>query len=162
TVYAALLDGRLLPPPQLAHLSAVAFEGTDQVFGNPARLALGYPLGRIGPPTTSPPTTFAWPGGGRRFASAHPPTPPTHPPPHIRPPPTPPRPPPPAPPPPRPRQQSVVPRRYDPAVLAGIDEADGPSRWVAKLLRELAVAREEQDGYEIDEVGLLHDGEVDE
>ena len=40
--------GRLIAADQLAELSAVAFEGTDQVFGNPARLGLGYPLGRIG------------------------------------------------------------------------------------------------------------------
>ena len=36
TVYAAILDGALIAADQLAELSAVAFEGTDQVFGNPA------------------------------------------------------------------------------------------------------------------------------
>jgi hypothetical protein len=37
TVYAAILDGRLIAADQLAELSTVAFEGgTDQVFGNPA------------------------------------------------------------------------------------------------------------------------------
>ena len=74
TVYAAILDGRLLPADQLAELSAVAFEGTDQVFGNPARLALGYPLGRIGAPAGEPPTTFGWPGGGGSYAYADPAT----------------------------------------------------------------------------------------
>lgn len=74
TVYAAILDGRLIPADQLAQLSAVAFEGTDQVFGNPARLALGYPLGRIGAPAGEPPTTFGWPGGGGSYAYANPAT----------------------------------------------------------------------------------------
>ncbi|GAA0642710.1 serine hydrolase domain-containing protein [Kutzneria viridogrisea] len=45
-MYAAPLgevDGvRLLTPETLDLVSAVAIEGTDQVFGNPARLALGY------------------------------------------------------------------------------------------------------------------------
>jgi CubicO group peptidase (beta-lactamase class C family) len=72
TVYAAILDGRLIPADQLAQLSAVAFEGTDQVFGNPARLVLGYPLGRIGAPPHEPPTTFGWPGGGGSYAYANP------------------------------------------------------------------------------------------
>ncbi|MFE7223672.1 serine hydrolase domain-containing protein [Nocardioides sp. NPDC057577] len=63
TAYAAMLDGRLISPEQLEELSAVAFEGTDQVFGTPAQLALGYPAGRIG-----------WPGGGGSYAYADPAT----------------------------------------------------------------------------------------
>lgn len=74
TVYAAILDGRLIGADQLAELSAVAFEGTDQVFGNPARLALGYPLGRVGAPVDEAPTTFGWPGGGGSYAYANPAT----------------------------------------------------------------------------------------
>lgn len=74
TVYAAMLDGRLISANQLAELSAVAFEGNDQVFGNPARLALGYPLGRIGAPPDEPPTTLGWPGGGGSYAYANPAT----------------------------------------------------------------------------------------
>jgi CubicO group peptidase (beta-lactamase class C family) len=74
TVYAAVLDGRLIPAEQLAELSAVAFEGTDRVFGNTARLALGYPLGRIGAPADEPPTAFGWPGGGGSYAYANPAT----------------------------------------------------------------------------------------
>ena len=74
TVYAAILDGRLIAAEQLAELSAVAFEGTDQVFGNPARLALGYPLGRIGAPANEAPATFGWPGGGGSYAYADPAT----------------------------------------------------------------------------------------
>jgi CubicO group peptidase (beta-lactamase class C family) len=73
-VYAAVLDGRLIAADQLAELSAVAFEGTDQVFGNAARLALGYPLGRIGVPPQEAPTTFGWPGGGGSYAYANPAT----------------------------------------------------------------------------------------
>lgn len=74
TVYAAVLDGRLIAADQLAELSALAFEGTDQVFGNPARLALGYPLGRVGAPADEAPTTFGWPGGGGSYAYANPAT----------------------------------------------------------------------------------------
>ncbi|MET9556764.1 serine hydrolase domain-containing protein [Streptomyces sp. NPDC006645] len=74
TVYAAILDGRLIAADQLAEVSAVAFEGTDQVFGNPARLALGYPLGRVGAPVDEAPTTFGWPGGGGSYAYANPAT----------------------------------------------------------------------------------------
>ncbi|MEU5884093.1 serine hydrolase domain-containing protein [Spirillospora sp. NPDC047279] len=74
TVYAAILDGRLISADQLAELSALAFEGTDQVFGNPARLALGYPLGRIGALPDEQPTTFGWPGGGGGYAYADPAT----------------------------------------------------------------------------------------
>lgn len=74
TVYAAILDDRLIAADQLAELSTVAFEGTDQVFGNPARLALGYPLGRVGAPTDEAPTTLGWPGGGGSYAYVNPAT----------------------------------------------------------------------------------------
>ncbi|WP_433042839.1 serine hydrolase domain-containing protein [Dactylosporangium sp. CS-033363] len=74
TVYAAMLDGRLVTADRLAELSRVAFEGTDAVFGNPARLALGYPLGRIGAPAEEAPTAFGWPGGGGSYAFADPAT----------------------------------------------------------------------------------------
>ncbi|MCR1781940.1 beta-lactamase family protein [Nocardioides carbamazepini] len=70
TVYAAVLDGRLIAAPQSVGLSTVAFEGTDQVFGNPVRLALGYPLGRIGASAGEASTTFGWPGGGGSYAYA--------------------------------------------------------------------------------------------
>ncbi|GHB80628.1 hypothetical protein GCM10010306_088700 [Streptomyces umbrinus] len=52
------MDGRLITADQLAELSATAFVGTDQVFGNPARLALGYPFGRVGAPADEAPTAF--------------------------------------------------------------------------------------------------------
>jgi CubicO group peptidase (beta-lactamase class C family) len=80
-LYAALLgevDGvRLVSPGRLRELSAVAIEGTDQVFGNPARMTLGYTIGR---PTANPPgeshdqqagsTVFGWSGVGGSHAGA--------------------------------------------------------------------------------------------
>jgi CubicO group peptidase (beta-lactamase class C family) len=63
TMFNALLTGELAPFP-----SGVAFEGVDQVFGNPARLTLGFPLGF---PT---PTAIGWPGGGGSLAYADPAT----------------------------------------------------------------------------------------
>lgn len=74
TVNAATLDGRLVDPRQLAELTAVAFESTDQVFGNPVRLALGYPLGRLGAPSDQAPSTFGWVGGGGSYVFADPST----------------------------------------------------------------------------------------
>ncbi|BFO18099.1 serine hydrolase domain-containing protein [Streptomyces sp. KM77-8] len=67
---AALLDGRLIDARRLEELTAVAFEGTDQIFGNPARLALGYPLGRLGTRPDETPTTFGWIGGGGSYVYA--------------------------------------------------------------------------------------------
>lgn len=73
-LYAALLgevDGiRLISPERLRAISAVAVEGTDQVFGNTARMSLGYSLGR---PTENPSdssTAFGWSGVGGSHASA--------------------------------------------------------------------------------------------
>lgn len=71
-VYAALLDGRLVGADGLRAVSTPAFEGTDRLFGNPARLALGFPLGRIGAGPDEPPTAFGWPGGGGSYAYADP------------------------------------------------------------------------------------------
>ncbi|MEU6307301.1 serine hydrolase domain-containing protein [Streptomyces chartreusis] len=67
---AAILDGRLIDSHQLDKVTAVAFEGTDQVFGNQVRLALGYPLGRIGTQPDETPTTFGWIGGGGSYVYA--------------------------------------------------------------------------------------------
>ncbi|WKG00833.1 serine hydrolase domain-containing protein [Mycolicibacterium sp. HK-90] len=67
---AAVLDGRLIDADQLAELTSPAFEGTDQVFGNHTRLALGYPLGRIGTRPEETPTTFGWVGGGGSYVYA--------------------------------------------------------------------------------------------
>ncbi|MZD10303.1 serine hydrolase, partial [Streptomyces sp. SID5785] len=49
---------------------AVAFDGTDRVFGTPARLCLGYPLGRIGTTPEETPGTFGWVGGGGSYVFA--------------------------------------------------------------------------------------------
>ncbi len=59
-----------MDPPRLAELSAPAFEGTDQVFGTPARMALGFPIGRIGAPAEENSVAFGWPGGGGSYAYA--------------------------------------------------------------------------------------------
>ncbi|MET8798582.1 serine hydrolase domain-containing protein [Nocardia sp. NPDC004568] len=71
---AALLGGRLIDSHQLAEVTAVAFEGTDQVLGNSARLALGYPLGRLGARPDEAPTAFGWVGGGGSYVYADPAT----------------------------------------------------------------------------------------
>lgn len=71
-MYNAVLQGELVDSAQLAKLTAVAFEGTDQVFGNPARLALGFPIGRIGAPVEENSMAFGWPGGGGSYAYADP------------------------------------------------------------------------------------------
>ncbi|WP_328630837.1 hypothetical protein [Streptomyces sp. NBC_00356] len=59
--------GRRIDADQLAELTAVAFEGIDPVFGNPARLALGCPLGRIGAQQAETSATFGWVGGGGSY-----------------------------------------------------------------------------------------------
>ncbi|MFI6078506.1 serine hydrolase domain-containing protein [Actinoplanes sp. NPDC051343] len=71
-MFNAVLQGKLVDAPRLAELSALAFEGTDQVFGTPARLALGFPLGRIGAPPEEHSVAFGWPGGGGSYAYADP------------------------------------------------------------------------------------------
>ncbi|WP_458248425.1 serine hydrolase domain-containing protein [Streptomyces sp. MAI_2237] len=69
---AAALNGQLMDTAQLEELTAVAFEGTDQVFGNHARLGLGYPLGRLGAPPKERSTAFGWVGGGGSYVYADP------------------------------------------------------------------------------------------
>src|SRR3954465_2953186 len=49
-MYDAVLRGQLVDSPRVGELSALGFEGVDQVFGTPARMALGFPLGRMGAP----------------------------------------------------------------------------------------------------------------
>lgn len=71
-MFDAVLQGTLLDPARLAELSALAFEGTDQVFGTPARMALGFPIGRIGAPAEENSVAFGWPGGGGSYAYADP------------------------------------------------------------------------------------------
>ncbi|MGW6278068.1 serine hydrolase domain-containing protein [Kribbella sp. NPDC055071] len=71
-MYNAVLRGDLFDSERLAELSGLAFEGTDQVFGNPARMALGFPIGRIGAPAEEHSVAFGWPGGGGSYAYADP------------------------------------------------------------------------------------------
>jgi CubicO group peptidase (beta-lactamase class C family) len=71
-MYNAVLQGRLVDSARLAELSALAFEGVDQVFGSLARMALGYPIGRIGAPAEEDSVAFGWPGGGGSYAYADP------------------------------------------------------------------------------------------
>ena len=71
-MYNAVLQGKLVDAARLAELSALAFEGTDQVFGNPARMALGFPIGRMGAPAEENSVAFGWPGGGGSYAYADP------------------------------------------------------------------------------------------
>lgn len=71
-MFNAVLTGRLVDSARLAELSAPAFEGTDQIFGTPARLALGFPIGRIGAPAEENSVALGWPGGGGSYAYADP------------------------------------------------------------------------------------------
>ncbi|KAB8195283.1 serine hydrolase [Nonomuraea phyllanthi] len=71
-MYNAVLQGELVDPARLAELSALAFDGVDQVFGTPARMALGFPIGRMGAPAEENSTAFGWPGGGGSYAYADP------------------------------------------------------------------------------------------
>ncbi|MER7283169.1 serine hydrolase domain-containing protein [Dactylosporangium sp. NPDC000244] len=71
-MFNTLLRGRLVDAARLAELSALAFEGTDRVFGTPARMALGFPIGRIGAPAEERSAAFGWPGGGGSYAYADP------------------------------------------------------------------------------------------
>jgi CubicO group peptidase (beta-lactamase class C family) len=79
-LYAALLgevDGvQLISPERLRAVTAVAVDDIDQVFGNHARMTLGYSIGRpAANPSASPeqpdtPTIFGWSGVGGSHASA--------------------------------------------------------------------------------------------
>jgi CubicO group peptidase (beta-lactamase class C family) len=71
-MFNAVLTGRLVDSARLAELSAPAFEGTDQIFGTPARMALGFPIGRIGAPPEENSVALGWPGGGGSYAYADP------------------------------------------------------------------------------------------
>ncbi|MGP3937069.1 serine hydrolase domain-containing protein [Nonomuraea sp. KM88] len=71
-MFDAVLRGELVDPARLARLSALAFEGTDQVFGTPARMALGFPIGRMGAPAAENSVALGWPGGGGSYAYADP------------------------------------------------------------------------------------------
>ncbi|MEC3975897.1 serine hydrolase domain-containing protein [Amycolatopsis sp. H20-H5] len=71
-LYNAVLQGKFVDPARLRELSALAFAGVDQVFGSPVRMALGFPIGRIGAPAGENSVAFGWPGGGGSYAYADP------------------------------------------------------------------------------------------
>ncbi|MEU8661415.1 serine hydrolase domain-containing protein [Actinoplanes philippinensis] len=71
-MFDALLRGELVDPAALAGMSAVAYDGVDQVLGTPARMTLGFPAGRIGAPAGEGSVAFGWPGGGGGYAYADP------------------------------------------------------------------------------------------
>ena len=71
-MYDAVLQGKLVDAARLTELSALAFEGTDQVFGTPVRMALGFPIGRMGAHPGETSVAFGWPGGGGSYAYADP------------------------------------------------------------------------------------------
>ncbi|TDE32919.1 class A beta-lactamase-related serine hydrolase [Nonomuraea mesophila] len=71
-MFNAVLRGKLVDSARLAQLSALAFEGMDQVFRTPARMALGFPIGRMGAPATENSVALGWPGGGGSYAFADP------------------------------------------------------------------------------------------
>ena len=77
-MYAALLgavDGvRLISPEQLRAVSAVAFSGVDEIFGNPCTWALGYAVNRPGADPHEPVSAFGWGGVGGSYAYADPAT----------------------------------------------------------------------------------------
>ncbi|MFI6170618.1 serine hydrolase domain-containing protein [Nocardia sp. NPDC051052] len=71
-MFDAVLQGKLVDSARLTEFSAPAFEGADQVFGTPARMALGFPIGRMGAPAEENSVAFGWPGGGGSYAYADP------------------------------------------------------------------------------------------
>jgi CubicO group peptidase (beta-lactamase class C family) len=75
-MYAALLgevDGaRLITPERLQEVSAAAFSGTDEIFGNPCTWALGYAINRPGADPQEPVSAFGWGGVGGSYAFADP------------------------------------------------------------------------------------------
>jgi CubicO group peptidase (beta-lactamase class C family) len=71
-MFNAVVHGTLVDCAWSAELSALAFEGTDQVFGTPARMAMGFPIGRIGAPAEENSVAFGWTGGGGSYAYADP------------------------------------------------------------------------------------------
>ncbi|GAA4253423.1 serine hydrolase domain-containing protein [Dactylosporangium darangshiense] len=66
-LYSALIDGTLLPPAQLAEVTAVALSAKDEVMGNDARWCLGFAVGRPGSDSAD---AFCLAGAGGTFAWA--------------------------------------------------------------------------------------------
>jgi CubicO group peptidase (beta-lactamase class C family) len=73
-VYAAVIgavDGvRLIRPERVAAVTGPAFTGKDELLGNDAIWALGYPIGRFGSTAEESPASFGIPGMGGSAAWA--------------------------------------------------------------------------------------------
>ncbi|MFC4068835.1 serine hydrolase domain-containing protein [Actinoplanes subglobosus] len=69
---ATVFDRALADPVRFAGMSAVAYEGDDVIFGTPVRMALGFPIGRIGAAAEERSAAIGWPGGGGSYAYADP------------------------------------------------------------------------------------------
>lgn len=71
-LYAALIgevDGvRLIRPERVADVTGHAFTGKDELMGNDATWAMGYPIGRLGSTAEESPTSFGMPGMGGSVA----------------------------------------------------------------------------------------------
>jgi CubicO group peptidase (beta-lactamase class C family) len=73
-LYAALIgevDGvRLVRPEAVGQITGPALVAKDELLGNPATWALGYPIGRLGSTAEESPTSFGMPGMGGSVAWA--------------------------------------------------------------------------------------------
>ncbi|TCC31919.1 serine hydrolase domain-containing protein [Kribbella speibonae] len=73
-LYAALIgevDGvRLVRPEAVPVITGPALVAQDELLGNPATLALGYAIGRLGSSAEESPASFGWPGMGGSAAWA--------------------------------------------------------------------------------------------
>lgn len=69
---ATVFDRALADPGRFAGMSALAYQGKDLIFGTPVRMALGFPIGRIGAPDGERSAAIGWPGGGGSYAYADP------------------------------------------------------------------------------------------
>jgi CubicO group peptidase (beta-lactamase class C family) len=73
-LYAALIgevDGeRLVRPESVPVITGPALVAQDELLGNPATLALGYSVGRLGSSADESPATIGWPGMGGSVAWA--------------------------------------------------------------------------------------------
>ncbi|MEU4183871.1 hypothetical protein AB0E57_12135, partial [Micrococcus luteus] len=65
------VDGiRLIRPERVAEVTGPAFTGKDELMGNEASWAMGYPIGRLGSTAEESPTSFGMPGMGGSVAWA--------------------------------------------------------------------------------------------
>jgi CubicO group peptidase (beta-lactamase class C family) len=73
-LYAGLIgevDGvRLLRPESVPVVTGPALTAQDELLGNPATLAMGYAIGRLGSSAKESPASFGWPGTGGSVAWA--------------------------------------------------------------------------------------------